>query len=319
MINHKYEYAHQLCFMIHDVMVDFLKTSEENDIFNSEIKLSDTEKQELLKYNGNILNWLKQNNKNDEYEIVIKKTIIQALLSDMLHCIYEALKAMEKGKVSVAYMLIRKPIQESLYLFEEIILLKSEFIHIFENNPLKFRHKNGGDVQGHTKRIKQILDSLHLNQVLDASYLATLRYDKKHEDSFDGVCNQAMHLFTEHQAIKTENLNINFIFGTSESKETLYKFMYSRLPYLMYYIYIIFEKLANNISQTTSEYLLDIQHRLAALFLLTYAEIDSEYKTEQFYSLCIAFESLLNKNFQCELSLDKLESIAMTGNMDSSG
>jgi len=56
MINHKYEYAHQLCFMINDVMVDFLKTGEENDIFNSEIKLSDTEKQELLKYDGNILN-----------------------------------------------------------------------------------------------------------------------------------------------------------------------------------------------------------------------------------------------------------------------
>lgn len=316
MINNKYEYAHQLCFLIHDVMVDFLKTGEDNDIFNTIIELSDIEKKELLEYQGNILDWLKQKNKNRDCEVVVKKTIIQALLSDMLHCIYESLKAMEKGKISVAYMLIRKPIQESLYLFEEIILLKSDFINIFENNPLKLRHKNGGDIYGHTKRIKQILDGLNFDKILDASYLATLRYDKKHDDSFDGVCNQAMHLFTEHQAIKTENLNINFIFGTNESKETLYKFMYSRLPYLMYYIYIVFEKLANEFSRTSSEYLLDIRHRLAALFLLTYTQTDDNYKTEQFYNLCMVFELLLNKRFQCELSLDKLENIATTGDIN---
>ena len=48
MINNKYEYAHQLCFLIHDVMVDFLKTGEDNDIFNTIIELSDIEKNNYL-------------------------------------------------------------------------------------------------------------------------------------------------------------------------------------------------------------------------------------------------------------------------------
>ncbi|TCB84275.1 hypothetical protein E0H90_09605 [Acinetobacter sp. ANC 3791] len=309
----KYFYAHQLCFFIHDVMVDFIKTGETHGIFHHEIKLSNDEENNLLQYKGNILDWLKNNNKMDEYEITIKKVIIQALLSDMLHCIYEALKAMEKGKISVAYMLIRKPIQESLYLFEEIILLKSEFIQIFENNPLKLRPKNAGGIEGHTKRIEKILLDLNMDQILDSSYVAKLRYDKKQEDSFDGVCNQAIHLFTEHQAIRTENLNINFIFADSKCKQTLYNFMYSRLPYLMYYMYIVFEKVANDINETTVEYLLDIHNRLAAFFLLAHGQLDDNYQNIQFYNLYLGFERLLQKNFQCELNLNRLEQIASTG------
>lgn len=315
MINNKYKYGHELCFFIHDVMVDFIENGYKNNIFISEIGLSDTDKQNLLGFDGDILSWLKNNNKKDDYEMVIKKTIIPALLSDMMHCIYEALKAMEKRKPSIAYMLIRKPIQENLYLFEEIILLKSDFINIFESNSLKLRHKNGGDVNGHISRIERVLSIINFDQVLDASYIATLRYDKNHEDSFDGICNQAMHLFTEHKAIKTENLNINLIFGTNESIETLYKFMYSRLPYLMYYIYIVFEQLADNISKTSREYLCDIQCRLSALFLLAYSEIDSNYQAEQFYTLCLIFESQLTKKFQCYLTLDQLKCISRSGNI----
>lgn len=315
-MNNQYDRAHKLCFFIHDIMVDFIETGEKNKIFLSEIELSDLEKQELLGYDGNILNWLKYKNKQSDYKLVIKKTITQALLSDMLHCIYESLKAMEKGKISIAYMLIRKPIQESLYLFEEMILLKDNFIDVFETNPLKLRHKNGGDVKGHGLRIKKILENLGFDQILDAHYLATLRYDKKSEDSFDAACNQAMHLFTEHQAIKTENLNINFIFGTNESKETLYQFMYSRLPYLMYYIYIIFEEIANSIAGTSFEYLLDIQHRISALYLLAYANVDDNYKTKEADRLCIIFEAILFESFKCELSLDNLENIASTGTIN---
>ena len=309
----QYVSAQKLCLFIHDIMVDFLETGENNKIFLSEIELSDLEKKELLEYDGSILNWLKHKDKQSDYELVIKKTIIQALLSDMLHCIFESLKAMENGKISIAYMLIRKPIQENLYLFEEMILLKDSFIDVFEINPLKLRHKNGGDVKGHSLRIRKILENLGFDQILDPHYLATLRYDKKSKDSFDGVCNQAMHLFTEHQAIKTENLNINFIFGTNESKETLYQFMYSRLPYLMYYIYIVFEKIASNISNTSFEYLLDIQHRISALYLLAYVNVEDNYKTKEADRLCTIFGAILSESFKCELSLDKLEEIASTG------
>ncbi|MEK5794304.1 hypothetical protein VXE63_19750, partial [Acinetobacter nosocomialis] len=84
-MNKLYDRAHKLCFFIHDIMVDFLETGEKNDIFLSKVELSDLEKKEFWDYDGSILNWLKNKNKQSNYESVIKKTIIQALLSDMLH------------------------------------------------------------------------------------------------------------------------------------------------------------------------------------------------------------------------------------------
>lgn len=275
-LDSKYLESHRLCFFIHDVIVEFLKSGEEKNIFTSVFDLDDEEKKDLGNFEGHILDWLKNKKRNNEYEIAIKKTLIPAVLSDMLHCIYEVLKAMETGKTTVAYLLLRKPIQENLYLFEEMLLLKSDFIKIFESDPLRLRPKNAGGVEGHQKKIYEILGDL--NSILDANYIASLRYDKTNEDSFAGCCNQAMHLFTEHKAIKTENMNVNFIFAGVEAKKTLYDFMYSRLPYLMYYFYVVFEKVVSSISCTTETYLVDIHNRIAAMFLLTSMHITEDYQ-----------------------------------------
>ena len=113
-MDNKYLESHRLCFFIHDVMVEFFERRE-NKVFTTVFDLNEQEKEDLACFDGHILDWLK--NKYDEYEIAVKKTLIPAVLSDMLHCIYEALKAMESGKVTIAYMLLRKRIQENLYLF----------------------------------------------------------------------------------------------------------------------------------------------------------------------------------------------------------
>lgn len=311
LLREQYQESHRLCLFIHDVMLEFLKSGFKNDIFTSVFDLEDLEKNDLKNFDGHILDWLKLKNKKTEYEITVLKALIPALLSDMLHCIFEALKAMECGKVTIAYMLIRKPIQENLYLFEEILVYKENFIKIFEEDPLRFRPKNAGGVDGHEKKITQVLGKLA--SILDAKYISTLRYDKKSEDSFDGCCNQAMHLFTEHKAIKTQNMNVNFIFAGEDAKKTLYDFMYSRLPYLMYYTYIVFEKIVFLISRTTDQYLRDIHNRIAAMFLLSSMYISEDYQTEQYYNLCNSLEMYLIGNFKCELNIDTLESIATSG------
>lgn len=310
-LDDKYSQSHRLCFYIHDVMIEFLKSGEENKLFTSIFDLDEQEKKDLANFDGHILDWLKVNNKNYEYEMTVYKNLVPAVLSDMLQCIYETLKAMEIGKFTVAYMLIRKPIQENLYLFEQMLLLKSKFIEIFAADPLRLRPKNAGGVEGHEKNITKILGNF--NNILDAKYIASLRYDKSNDDSFDGCFNQAMHLFTEHKAIKTDNMNINFIFAGTEARKTLYDFMYSRLPYLMYYAYLIFEKIISKISSTSDAYLLDIHNRIAAMFLLSSYEITEQYQTKQHFDLCNALERLLAANFKCKLNKDLLESIATSG------
>jgi hypothetical protein len=53
---------------------------------------------------------------------ILKAVVLPAVLSDLLHFIYEALQCSRKGKLNVTYALIRRPIQESLYLLESIVL-----------------------------------------------------------------------------------------------------------------------------------------------------------------------------------------------------
>jgi hypothetical protein len=49
------------------------------------------------------------------------------------------------------------------------------------------------------------------------------------DDGFAGMRNKALHLFTEHQALRTERLNINMIFSDDDARQTQWYYCYSRL------------------------------------------------------------------------------------------
>lgn len=236
-------------------------------------------KKRSISYEENIINWLKKNERIDDKNKIISATVLPAILSDMMHCIYEAISSAYKGKMAVAYMLIRKPIQESLFVLEEMQIDKSAFVSNLENDQSRFQPKFIGGVGGHEKRISKVLDSLGFNGVLDPKYIAQLRYDKSFYDSFDGVCNKAMHLFTGHHSIKTEDLNINFIFPGVKGLSSQWNYFYSRLPYLLLYMYLVVEHILENIAPTSEQYILDMMRRISAQFILSSLDIEERYTT----------------------------------------
>lgn len=210
------------------------------------------------------------------------------MLSDALHCIYEALKCSEKGKLNITYMLIRKPIQESLYLVESMHLDDNAFAMSMSENPLTLRPKNAGGIDNHIKRVSDVICSLDGGSGLNGEYIARMRYDKTVEDNFDGICNLAMHLFTEHKAIKTQNLNVNFIFSGWESKLTQWSYLYSRLPYLLYYFYILIENVLSKVARTPSSYIFDMQRRITASICLWWDDVEENYRSDglfKFYTI----------------------------------
>lgn len=273
-----FDIAHELCFVIHDVMVQILKSGEEGNFFQTTIDLKNDDEKMSLENTDGIFSWLKNNHRFDDRAKILITTIFPAVLSDMLHCTYESLETSRKAKLGISYMLIRKPLQESLYLLESIVLNELDFAEMMANDPLKLRPSNASGVEGHCKRIEKVLSLIDEGSRLNAPYIAQLRYDKKKEDSFDGVCNKAMHLFTGHDAIRTEPLNINFIFSGWDQKLTQWAYLYSRLPYLLFYIYQIVEYVvATNIAPTSQEYLDDMQRRISALILLWWGNFDEHY------------------------------------------
>ena len=279
--------AYKFCFTAHDVIAQLLVSGMQHGIFVTNISFKDEADKVDFEQSENLFDWLSLNERLEEEYDVLVTMVFPAVLSDMLHCIFEALEASRKGKLAIAYMLLRKPLQESLYVLESVISDKPAFANMIAKDPLKLRPQNAGGLEGHTRRIQKVLDVIGESWRFDAGYLAKLRYDKSDRDSFDGICNKAMHLFTEHKAIKTEQYNVNFIFSQSDQIYTQWNYLYSRLPYLLTYIISIVEHVAERFASTLPEYANDMNRRLSAALLICTSSIDERYEAEPLSILAV--------------------------------
>jgi hypothetical protein len=109
-------------------------------------------------------------------------TVFPAVLSDMLHCIYEALESSRKGKLNITFMLLQKALQESLFLFEAMAVDRAEFANTLATDPVKLYSQTAGGAEVHARWIRLVLASLGEEERFDPSYLAQLRYDKNAKD-----------------------------------------------------------------------------------------------------------------------------------------
>ena len=259
--------GHDLCFFIHDTMGHMLAAGERAGAFYAKFDI-DEKDAAALKETGDFFQWLDLHRTPEERASVLVTTMFPAILSDMLHCIYEALESSRKAKLNVSYMLLRKPIQESLYVLEAAIADRGDFAKKLTESPTKLWSQGVGGPEVHENNIAKVLKAVSDDGRFSAQYLAQLHYDKSAADGFDGICNKAMHLFTKHKAIETEPLNINFIFSNWESKESQWSYLYTRLPYILIYAYRIVETVCAGISPTYPAYLEELERRLAAHVLL---------------------------------------------------
>lgn len=258
-----------------------LAAGERASIFNVRFTLRDEAEVKALESAEHVFGWIEAHRTPEERAAVMVAVVFPAILSDMLHCLYEALETSRKAKLNVSYMLLRKPIQESLYVLEAVIVDRAGFAQKLTEDPLKLGSQRAGGYEAHRKNIENVLNVVGNDGRFDAGYLAQLRYDKSVEDSFDGICNKAIHLFTSRGAIATEKMNINFIFSDWESKGTQWAHLYSRLPYLLAYTYEIVEYVCAGIAPTSPEYLDEIRRRIAAHAILWGGTNEDSYRDQR--------------------------------------
>jgi hypothetical protein len=258
-------------------MTQLLVSGQKAEAFVTAIEFRDEADRTAFEKADDVFAWLEQSRRVDERVSVLVTTVFPAVLSDMLHCFYEALEASRKGKLTIAFMLVRKPLQESLFLLESVIADRDDFAKKLVLDPVKLWSQGAGGLNTHANRIKKVLNLIGEDRRFDAEYIAQLRYDKGAQDGFDGICNKALHLFTTHPAIRTEPLNINFIFSNIDSMLTQWSYLYSRLPYLLVYMHRIVEHVCATIAPTDPAYLSDMDRRIAALVLLWWRTVDSAY------------------------------------------
>jgi hypothetical protein len=272
--------AHRLCFLNHDILVQLLVSGESQGQFQHRVQLESAEDRLLLESCADIFDWLDATGRVRERSEILRTVVFPAVLSDFLHFLYEALETSRKGKLSVTFALLRKPLQEILFLLEIMLVDLDLFGKILAESPERLYSQTAGGIDVHTQRIIKVLQILDESDRFVAQYIARLRYDKSATDGFDGVCNKATHLFTQHEAIRTEPLNINFVFSDCEARESQWDYLYSRLPYLLTYARLVIERLCSSFAPTWPEYPREMERRISAAILLWAPTIPVGFRNE---------------------------------------
>jgi hypothetical protein len=228
--------SHGYCFFVHDQMVDILRDIETRNIVSVTINFTDPRHADVISTlkDESLTNWLDENGyRADVDELIFRKTAV-ALMSDFCHFMFEALDSAARGKLTVSYALLRKPLKDNLYYLEWMLADRAGFLYEYRKNTSSMDVQKAS-IEKRLSLITAALGRTLTREWIDPGFLYELRYDKSVPWGFEHAWQQATHLVTTHPTFATSEMNLNFIFSTDEDRETQTRFMYSFLPPIMYY------------------------------------------------------------------------------------
>lgn len=245
----RYHLNHNICVIIHDLIAEILKLNSYKDLRATSINLSKDEQNEIDKFNNDevpILTWLESKGFKDEIEIVLSKQLLTRIVEDFCHFIFESLSCAKKGKMSVAYTLLRKPLTDELLLLEQLLIDRTEFIERFYyKGDSKYYDPSAGSFT--TQKIKDVIkksvDIVNHFPSLDSDLIFQLRYEKTHPNGLNWLMQHAHHIVTTDPRYKTENQNLNFVFSIDKDYKRYWDHYYYFIPYLLTYASVIIDKI----------------------------------------------------------------------------
>jgi len=258
----KYEFIHDYCFYIHDLLAGIIKEGERSNIFNITLNFKvDEHKKSIEGKNGEeLITWMRNKGYQNEIFSLYLRQIYVALLSDYCHFIYEALDCSIKAKLTVSYALMRKPFKDNLFYLEWLLANPNKVLALFdnENGVLEIR-VDKFKPEEKVQIITEAMNKTWLKQWIDPKIIYALRYRKDMYYGFEPLWQKANHLITTNKYYTTEDANFNLVFSNNFSKVTQWDHIYSILPILLFYSYNIIETLVKTFAKRKNEfdYLID--------------------------------------------------------------
>jgi hypothetical protein len=155
-------------------MTQLLAPGERARAFYVSVDLPDEAAKREFENASDIFEWLEKHRTPEDRVAALVTTMFPAILSDMLHCFYEALETSRKAKLGISFMLLRKPLQESLYVLEAVIADRTEFAQKLTEDPIKLWSQGIGGREAHTRNIQKVLEAVGESDRFDPAYLAQL-------------------------------------------------------------------------------------------------------------------------------------------------
>lgn len=228
-------FSHEYSLWLHDGLAQIVVEGRRRGLFETRIDLPNAVERERLERAAHVLNWIEEDRSELMAEVLLK-AIVPALLSDFCHFIFESLSCSRKGKLGVAYALLRKPLRENLHYLEWIVARPDDFLNTFyfkDSRELSFNHIGDADrVRG---VVAEAISRCPSSAAFLPEYLYEIRFEKACQYGLEPLWNQALHLITTKPPIDTERQNFNFVFSSEEDIEGQWSMYYTHVPLLLYY------------------------------------------------------------------------------------
>lgn len=300
----KHHKANNICAIIYDQITEIFNEKNYKFLFETNIKFN-KESQFLEQFeNGkiHILDFLKENKLNNDIEEILTKHILLSVWSDFVNFVFESLNCAKKCKSTVAYALSRKPFTDELFLLEQLLVDRKNFINKFfhigepENYDPSYNYKKKDIIK---ETIEKAISKLKMNFFYRKNYIYKLRYDKTLANGINGISNKALHIVTTDKNYKTTKQNLNYIFSKQEDIFDKLNNYYLTIPNLLFYSASVIDEIAFSFSENDENKLIRILKqfkRLVGYILLT--ETNNITKQSENNKL---FKNISeNLNFICE-------------------
>ena len=240
----KYHFDHDYCIYLYDQLTKIMSQGEKLGVFGQNIKI----KKKLPKLKGeDLFNWLRKNGFSRQAKHFMVKNVFAATLSDALQFFSTALQCSFKGKLSVTYATLRKPLKDNLFILELLNVNKKDFFKRFKN-PSELLEIRGFSPQDKKEIINRNCEKIKFSANFN-DIIYDLRYSKSAK-GFEPLFQKASHITTKVKHFQTEEENLNFIFSNDESLDSQWRKLYRVLPFLLrYFVDTSYHILNNNITK----------------------------------------------------------------------
>ncbi|MDP9591084.1 UNVERIFIED_ORG: hypothetical protein J2W19_003660 [Shinella zoogloeoides] len=250
----KFRANHEFCFRLHDQMTSLLVEGEKSGAHLVGIKFTSASFAEKFAKLDDPLGALLAAGEDKLSRKIITNHLTVALFSDMLHFIYESLKALEKRKFSVAFALLRKPLRENLMFATWLKADQADFIRRLKSSPADLMESRQLSASRRTELLKSAIENSKGMEFSSAETIYEIIFDKSSQNGFATLFDKANHLVTSHRSMRTEELNLNFIFKNPYDND-IYENIYKDLSYVLMYANVLMISMYSDMSAMEEKYL----------------------------------------------------------------
>jgi len=241
----KYRPLNNLCAVLYDHLTELFTGDVYKPLMSTTMTFQNDEQARKWQPGSlHVLDYLKEAGYNEQLTTVLTKHILLSVVSDMVNFAFESISCAKRGKMTVAYALLRKPFRDELLLLENLLNSPDDFIQkLFHNgDPKEYDPSKLKEA-----KVMQIMEEACQKvspKIFEVPQLYDFRYNRDYPLGISGFSDQALHIVTDNGKYPTSNQNLNFVFSNQDDIKRYWSHYYRLLPYLLLYTAAVVDAIA---------------------------------------------------------------------------